>query len=70
MFEQQIEAPIYVNREVYVMTRSGSYKKQQRFEVTSQISCIFLVMKSRLILTTLSKSIFALLLTNLDTVNF
>lgn len=27
MFEQQIEAPIYVNREVYVMTCSGSYKK-------------------------------------------
>lgn len=27
MFEQQIEASIYVNREVYVMTCSGSYKK-------------------------------------------
>lgn len=40
MFEQQIEAPIYVNREVYVMTCSGSYKKQQRFKVTSQIQCI------------------------------
>lgn len=38
MFEQQIEASIYVNREVYVMTCSGSYKK--KIAIRSNISNI------------------------------